>query len=94
LAALASYELMLTVRPGRRGALIARQCARRAWLFPEALVSYERVLAKISRHLAALDNRGNALALLGRSTEVLASYECLLAIEPGYAAPGTNRGMR
>jgi tetratricopeptide (TPR) repeat protein len=44
----------------------------------DALESYERTLAVMPGHVAALNNRGNALSALRRSEEALASFDARL----------------
>lgn len=50
----------------------------------EAVAAYDRALAILPAYPAALHNRGNALARLGRNEEAMASYRACLEYQPGH----------
>jgi tetratricopeptide (TPR) repeat protein len=61
--------------------------------YEEALLNFDRVLAKDPGHRDALYNRATTLAYMGRPAEALPSFERLLTIEPGHFEALYNRGI-
>ncbi len=57
-----------------------------------AITAYDKVLARVPGHVGALNNRGSALASLGRHADALACFDRLLAISPDHVDGLANRG--
>ena len=58
----------------------------------DALVQFDRVLSQQPNHLAALNERGSALAELKQYDAAIASIEKALAVNPQYAEAHLNKG--
>jgi tetratricopeptide (TPR) repeat protein len=93
IAALASYDRALSLRPDHAEVLCNRGVTlHQLERFEEALASYDRALALRADYPEALSNRGNTLRSLNRLDEALANYDRALAARPDYAEALCNRG--
>jgi tetratricopeptide (TPR) repeat protein len=60
--------------------------------YSEALVSFDKVLAREPGNIEALDGKASALNELGRSEEALLIYDKALAVDPNYISALINKG--
>ena len=60
---------------------------------PEALETFDRMLAHAPQHARAWNNRGRALQALNRHQDAVASFEKAIALEKDYADAHSNLAL-
>ncbi len=92
-AALASYDRVLSLRPGHAVAHVNRgNILNDLGRHDEALASYDRAIQVRPNFAVAHLNRGNTLQALKRYEEAVASYDRAIHLQPNFAAAHLNRG--